>query len=417
MIYALWTYKRAHAGQETELEVKTSMVGNGAKIKITCKNESGKKLGKSEGVVFNNKFSGAVLTPDNVKPDDMVFFEAELPKHGLKGESNSIPARPAIVATKLQWDRKEVKREDIVTLTCQFKSGVEDGDEAIVSIYEHNPNSCDIKVVSIPTTIKGDKIEMQWKFDYQDDAVFIPTDGEMQPYKKNYANPQFYFMVVVDGVKIGEKRESGLMKFKDSVKLTIVDDCGSLLKEQTCVLQLPDGAQRKGVSDGNGIIEYDALPPGRIALTCDDVAKESIVNPDPFENAVVVVAGSDDETETVVSGGKNIVMVIPPQQGKIEFALKTEDLSSVYADREVAVEGAGISKKGKTDENGIFSLKPVDYGDYSILVGDGKFTIPAIPDDAQPYPVVVPSSVLPDQRDLWKQPTDDELEPESTEGE
>jgi hypothetical protein len=162
LIYALWTHRLAHAGQEAELEVKTSLVGNGAKINITCKTESGKRLDKVEGVVFNNKFEGKVLIPENAKPDELIFFEAELPKHGLKDESNSIPVRSPIKVTQFKWDRLEIKRNDLVTVTCQFQNGVEDGDEATVMINEHNPNSCDIKVVSIPTVIKNNKIEMKW---------------------------------------------------------------------------------------------------------------------------------------------------------------------------------------------------------------------------------------------------------------
>jgi len=178
LIYAIWTVGLAHAGQEAKLEVRTSFVGNGAKIKITCRTEAGKKLDKVEGTIFNNRYTGKVLIPDNCKPDDMIYFEAELPKHGLKQQSNSIPVRPVIKVSKMQWDRQEVNRKDAVTLTCQFQSGVQDDDEATVLIYEHNPNSSDIKVVSIPTVIKDNKIEMLWEFDYQDDTILIATDTE-----------------------------------------------------------------------------------------------------------------------------------------------------------------------------------------------------------------------------------------------
>jgi hypothetical protein len=271
LIYSLWTYKRAHAGQDTGLEVKTSLVGNGAKIKITCKNESGKKLEKTEGVIFNNKFDGKILIPDKVKPGDMIFFEVELPKHGLKGESNSIPACPAIKVTKLQWDRKEVKRKDVVTLTCQFQSGVEDDDEATVIIYEHNPNSCDLKVVSIPTVIKGNKIEMLWEFDYQDDTTQIPTDEEMKPFRKNYVNPQFYFVVVVDGVHIGDNQESGMLKFKDKTDIKLVAWPDHPLVNTDFTLALPDGTQISGRTDSEGGAMVENIPPGKAKLSVSEI--------------------------------------------------------------------------------------------------------------------------------------------------
>jgi hypothetical protein len=267
LIYALWKYKRAHAGQEAELEVKTSLVGNGATIKITCKNDSGKKFAKAEGVVFNNKFEGPILIPENVKPDDMLFFEAELPKHGLKGESNSIPARPAIKVTKLQWDRKEVKRKDIVTLTCQFQSGVEDDDEAVVLIYEHNPNSCDIKVVSIPATIKDNKVEMKWEFDYQDSTEQIATHVDLTPYEKTYRNPEFYFMVVVDGVRAGANKESGLMTFKDTFSLAVKDELGNPLANEQFRIDLADGSQMTGTLDSEGKATLPQIPAGAFEIT------------------------------------------------------------------------------------------------------------------------------------------------------
>jgi hypothetical protein len=266
LIYSLWMNKCAHAGQEAQVEVKTSLVGNGAKIKITCKNDGGKKLDKVEGVVFNNKFEGTVLVPDNVKPDVMVFFEVELPKHGLKGESNLIPVRPAIQATKLQWDRTEVKRKDTVVLTCQFKSGVEDDDDAVVIICEHNPNSCDVKVVSIPTKIKANKIELQWEFDYQDDTAQIPTDNEMQKFSKNYANPQFYFVVVVDGVKVGENRESGLLKFKDSIELKYTEFDGTPVPNAKYKVTLADNSVLEGKLSTEGCASLESFIAGKYTV-------------------------------------------------------------------------------------------------------------------------------------------------------
>jgi hypothetical protein len=266
MLYALWMYKRGHAGQDAQLEVKTSLVGNGAKIKITCKNEHGKNLEKTDGVIFNNYFSGKILIPEKVKPDEMVFFEADLQKHGLKTESNLIPVRPPIKVSKIQWDRKEVKPNDVVTMTCEFQSGVEDDDDATVMVYEHNPNSCHIKIVSIPTKIKSDKIELQWEFDYQDDTAGIPTEDEMQHYQKSYANPQFYFIVVVDGVKIGENRESGLLTFKDDIELTLTEFDGTPVPDAKYKITLADGTTMDGKTSSEGTASVKKSVPGKFTV-------------------------------------------------------------------------------------------------------------------------------------------------------
>jgi hypothetical protein len=270
LIYALWSYNRAFAGEETELEVRTSLVGNGAKIKITCKTEKGKKLGKVEGTIFDNRFKGKVLIPENCKPNEMIYFEAELPKHGLKDESNSIPVRPQIVVTKMQWDRQEVKRKDAVKITCQFKNGMEDGDDAMVIIYEHNPNSSDLKVASIPTIIKDNKIEMQWEFDYHDHTSLIPTDDELKPYEKKYANPQFFFVIVIDGVCIGEKMESGLMEFKDFVEFILQSEAGVALPNHDVNLYFADGSQQKAKSDENGVVSFTNISAGEVTVEIPD---------------------------------------------------------------------------------------------------------------------------------------------------
>jgi len=64
------------------------MVGDGAGVKITCCTEKRKKLGKTEGAILFNRFRGKILVPETVKPDEGIYLEAKLPKHGLAGESN-----------------------------------------------------------------------------------------------------------------------------------------------------------------------------------------------------------------------------------------------------------------------------------------------------------------------------------------
>ena len=270
LIYAIWSQPRAHAEQETGVEVRTSFVGEGAKIKITCYTEKGKKLDKIEGTVLNNRYKGRVVIPDKVKPDDMIYFEAELPKHGLKGESNLIPVRPAIQVTKIELDRQEVKREEVVTngvFKRYWDYVIDICDSAgLASGFGDSANSCDLKVVAIPTTIKDNKVEMQWEFDYQDSTDQIPTDEEMKPYQKKYANPRFYFVVLVDGIRIGEKKESGLLVFKETVEIVYSEETGIPIGDINYLLHLPDGAQRKGTLDDRGYAKEENVIPGKVKV-------------------------------------------------------------------------------------------------------------------------------------------------------
>jgi hypothetical protein len=53
----------------------------------------------------------------------MIYFEAKLPKHGLKMESNLIPVKPKVLVKKMGWDKKEVRRGDEVKI--RFADGSE----------------------------------------------------------------------------------------------------------------------------------------------------------------------------------------------------------------------------------------------------------------------------------------------------
>jgi hypothetical protein len=72
------------------------------------------------------------------------------------------------------------------------------------------------------STIENNKAEAIWAFDYEEDTAQIATNEELKPVGKKYVNPQYYFVVGVGGVRIGKKRESGILKFKDETKIKLV---------------------------------------------------------------------------------------------------------------------------------------------------------------------------------------------------
>jgi hypothetical protein len=272
LIYALWLQGRAYAGFEAEFEVKTILVGNGAKVKVTCKTEKGKKLDKVEGAIVLNRYRGKVVIPDTVKPDDYVYLEVELPKHGLSGESNSIPVRPPIEVSSMKWSKQEVERDEEVTLTCVFTNGVEDGDKASVIIYEYDNDGYHDKVVTIPTVIKDSKVELAWKFIYQEDTDDIPTDEQLKKYGKSYNPPEYFFVVMVDNVPVGRKQESGLLEFKDFVDITVIESGKPLANEKVKVV-FADGSEKEVTTDDKGKIVLQKVPPGAVDLDLINDAK------------------------------------------------------------------------------------------------------------------------------------------------
>jgi hypothetical protein len=242
LIYVIWKSKCAYGGEMAKFEVRTSFVGDGAEVKVKGKSENGKNLGNADGTMYSNRYIGELAIPANIDPDDQVYVEVKLPKHNLKGESNRIPARPPILARQIQWDKKEARRGDVLTLTGQF-DGVLDNTEASVKIYEYDPNGNHDPVASIPVVINNKKLSVQWEYDYHDDTGQIPTQQELDPYSKNYKHPEYFFVVVIDGIRLGVKQESGLLKFKDFVEIELKDRNGEPMANQKYVITLADGKQ------------------------------------------------------------------------------------------------------------------------------------------------------------------------------
>jgi hypothetical protein len=262
LIYCLWTCGRAWAGSNAPFEVKTSFVGEGAEIKIKLKNDSGKTLDKKSDKIFGNRYRGTVAVPSNVKLGDMLSLEVELPKHKLDGESNQVPAGPAIQARSMQWGQQEVRRGDIVTMQAQFID-LPDKTPAEITVYEYDPEGNHDPIVTLPAEINSNRLEVQWQYDYHNDVAQIPTQNEVQPYNKNYQQPQYFFVVEIDGNRIGVKQESGMVKFKDSYELRIVDAYGTPVPNRDIILHQADSTELNVKTDADGIVHLDTIVPGK----------------------------------------------------------------------------------------------------------------------------------------------------------
>lgn len=280
IVAAEWLCSVARGGAEAKIRVKTVFVAEGSPIEIKGCSSEGKAPDTIKGKVFSDEFRGKLLIPEKVKPGADIWFEAKLPKHGCELESDTIPAKPPILAKKICWDREEAHRGDEVLLTCQFESGVTDGEDATFVIYEHNPNSYDFKVRSLLSTIESNKAEAIWAFDYDEDTAQIATNEDLKPVGKKYVNPQYYFVVGVDGVGIGEKRESGILKFKDETKIKLVAWPDHPLANVDFTLELPDGTKTSGRTDSEGTAIVNNIPPGRAKISVAGIDEVFTLNPD-----------------------------------------------------------------------------------------------------------------------------------------
>jgi hypothetical protein len=260
LIYALWTCGIAHAETEAPFIVKTSLVGEGAEIKIKLKNDSGKTLEKKSDKIFGNCYRGIIAVPLKVKMDDMLYLEIELSKQGLSGESNQVPAGPSLKPRSMQWSSKETKRGDVIKMQAQFID-LPDNTDAEVTIYEFDKDGNHDPLITLPTVIKNSALDLSWEYQYHDETDRIPTQSELKPYRKNYQRPQYFYVIEIDGCRIGTKQESGLLKFNDAITLSLVDPDGTVRANETYRITFPDGTEKKGTLDANGKASID-MPPG-----------------------------------------------------------------------------------------------------------------------------------------------------------
>jgi hypothetical protein len=275
IVYSSWLVGAAGIDCDVPFEVITVFVGEGTQIRIEGKTEKGKSLGKSSGVIYGNKFKSKLPIPDKVNRGEMVYFEVRLPQLGLRNESNQIPAVPPLKVTNMKWDRAEARRGDIVKMIADIAE-VDDGTEVKVIIFEYDNDGSHDKIIEIPATVKNNKIELLWEYEYHEDTDEIPTQAELQKYGKNYNPPEYFFVIELDGQRAGENQESKLLFFKDWIEIELSDEDGNPMRHENYIITLPDGIQRQGRLDAKGKVVEKNIPPGNVLIEFPNV--EQIAN-------------------------------------------------------------------------------------------------------------------------------------------
>ena len=265
LISASWRSGKAIAGQAATFEVRTAFVGERAPIKIKGKSENGKKLGKIKDVIKRNKYVGEFEIPEDTELDDMIFFEVELPKNDIEGESNRIPVFPPVQVFNLTWSANEARRDDILTLLADT-NGLRDHTEVTVIIYEYDRDSANDKIIELPATVMDKRIELQWEYEYHEDTDEIATQEELDKYGKKYNPPEYFFTVKVEDTEFGKEQESGLLEFKDWIEIECVDDRGDPLANEDLKIATADGREHSVQTDNNGKAGLDGISPGRVKI-------------------------------------------------------------------------------------------------------------------------------------------------------
>lgn len=261
LVYAEWTQGVAYAGSGAGVEVGTLFVGEGAPLEIEALTDSGKRLGKLSGKLYQNRFHGVVHIPANAKVGEAIYFEVKCPKNGLHGKSQRIPVLPALRVSNLQWGTDVARRGDWITLSADVQNALDETD-AMITIYKHDRDGAHDKVVELRTRIRGEKMKLTWEYQYVDDTAEIPSQTELEQYGVDYHPPEYFFTLKIGEDEYGKQRESGLLRFKDYIEFFARYTDSTPIANTECEVTLPDGSQKQVTTDENGYVRIDHVPPG-----------------------------------------------------------------------------------------------------------------------------------------------------------
>ena len=269
LVYAEWLQQMAYSGMAAGVEVGTLCVGDGAPITITAKSDKGKTIGKTSGMIVRNRYRASVQIPDSVKPGEMIHFEAQLSKHGLKSDSFKIVVLPKIKISDLRWGSTTARRGSFVEIKANVQNAIDDTD-VLVTIYEYDEDGAHDKIVEIPARVKSERLEIIWEYLYTEDTDDIATAEDLAKFDGKYRFPEYFFTLKIAETEIGKQKESGLLRFQDHIDMVVTYNDKTPLSNRKFVIELPDRSKQDGVLDDEGRAHFDDVPPGPYKVTVLD---------------------------------------------------------------------------------------------------------------------------------------------------
>ena len=257
----VWTSGVGCNGAEVGLEINTHFVGNGSEVKIEISDASGKVFDTIKTKIAGDHLLTKVKVPDKAK--DELYAEVKLSKHGLSKKSNCMYVYLPPQIKNLKWDKQEAKRGDVLKISADVTNTYE-GAEAKVLIFEHDDDGAHDLIATLKTTVKNQKIEIDWEFQYQDKTKNIPSDNETE---RGYKNPEYFFRVDIGGVFADPE----LLKFKDWIEIKLEDQEGNPMKDISYKINFSDGKNKEGKLDSNGYAKVENVSPGKYTIEFEDV--------------------------------------------------------------------------------------------------------------------------------------------------
>ena len=224
------------------------------------------RLGTNETIVFEKHWveiafldaaglpvSGIAYTftdPDGETSDGVLRLDGTVRRDALSSGECTVKLFNLMQAA---WTAEQARVGDTVQMTAKVE-GFEPGTPARFQIFKRDLTGPDVVVDEVEAETQGETVEADWTFAYPDD---LKTSGTEQG--EGLSRPFFYFEVVVGPCQA----RSGLLEYRDVIKVTLLDADGQPVAQGDYVLYLGDGTIQQGKLDGSGSVTVDDVPIGR----------------------------------------------------------------------------------------------------------------------------------------------------------
>ena len=179
-----------------------------------------------------------------------------------------------------------------------------------------------------------------------------------------------------------------------TIDLKVEDGSGNPVIGAAGTVTLSDGAEIEVTTDETGEVHLADVPPGEYTFRLDSEGGEQA------KGDLAGQKGARPAEEEQAAEGD--------AEAFLEFVLCSELGVQRLGGYLFRIEGHGQQIEGRTDEDGHYRHGPIDGGEYTLSVGDCTFSIPAVSEGSSPHLVHVPHGGLPEHRDAWREPTDEE---------
>jgi uncharacterized Zn-binding protein involved in type VI secretion len=157
-----------------------------------------------------------------------------------------------------QWAKSNANVGDRVKMTAEV-DGFAPGTAAVFEVYRRDITGPDSGVVSLESTVQGNKVEAVWEY------VLPQRLTEEETKRTRYSSPEYYFDVVVGNLKA----RSGVLSYRDYLEIKLVEDNGKPIGNVKYRVYLADGTIKEGTLDANGYAKIDKIQPEKMTFAVE----------------------------------------------------------------------------------------------------------------------------------------------------